>query len=46
MFIFKTAWKSLGKNNEKIPGNLQKKTGKIMEISWNFVSLEKWEPCY
>ena len=21
-----------------------KKTGKIMEISWNFVSLKKWEP--
>ena len=22
-----------------------KKPGKIMEISWNFVSSEKWEPC-
>ena len=22
-----------------------KKPGKIMEISWNFVSPEKWEPC-
>ena len=33
------------KNNEKTPGNLLKKTGKIMEISWNFVSLKKWEPC-
>ena len=21
-----------------------KKPGKIMEISWNFVSLKKWEP--
>ena len=30
---------------EKIPGNLVKKTGNIMEISWNFVSLKKWEPC-
>ena len=41
MFIFKTAWKSYCKNNEKIPGNLQKD----LEISWNFVSPEKWEPC-
>ena len=23
-----------------------KKPGKIMEISWNFFSSEKWEPCY
>ena len=30
---------------KKIPGNLLKKPGKIMEISWNFVSLKKWEPC-
>ena len=27
------------------PGNLLKKLGKIMEISWNFVSPKKWEPC-
>ena len=27
-----------------IPGNLLKKTWKIMEISWNFVSPKKWEP--
>ena len=45
IFIFKTTWKSCFKNNEKTPGNLLKKTGKIMEISWNFVSLKKWEPC-
>ena len=32
------------KNNEKIPGNLLNKTGKIMEKSWNFVSPEKLEP--
>ena len=30
---------------KKIPGNLLKKPGKIMEISWNFVSPKKWEPC-
>ena len=30
---------------KKIPGNLLKKPGKIMEISWNFVSLKKLEPC-
>ena len=30
---------------KKIPGNLLKKPGKIMEISWNFVSRKKWEPC-
>ena len=29
---------------KKIPGNLLKKPVKIMEISWNFVSPEKWEP--
>ena len=29
---------------KKIPGDLLKKPGKIMEI-WNFVSLKKWEPC-
>ena len=28
-------------NNERIPGNLPKN----LEISWNFVSPEKWEPC-
>ena len=27
-----------------IPGNLLKKPGKIMKISWNFVSPRKWEP--
>ena len=27
-----------------IPGIFLKKHGKIMEISWNFVSPEKWEP--
>ena len=45
IFIFKTTWKSYFKNNAKIPGNLLKKPGKIMEISWNFVSPKKWEPC-
>ena len=30
---------------KKIPGNLLKKPGKIMVISWNFDSLKKWEPC-
>ena len=30
---------------KKIPGNLLNKTGKIMEMSWNFVSPKKWEPC-
>ena len=44
IFIFKTTWKSYFKNNEKIPGNLLKTPGKIMEISWNFVSPKKWEP--
>ena len=29
---------------KKIPGNLLKTPGKIMEISWNFVSPKKWEP--
>ena len=28
---------------KKIPGKT-KKPGKIMEISWNFVSPKKWEP--
>ena len=28
-----------------IPGIFLKKLGKIMEISWNFVSPEMWEPC-
>ena len=45
MFIFKTTWKSYFKNNQKLPGNLLKIPGKIMEISWNFVSPKKWEPC-
>ena len=31
----------MGKNTWKFT----KKPGKIMEISWNFVSLKKWEPC-
>ena len=39
--MFKTTWKSYFKNNEKIPGNLVKN----LEISWNFVSPKKWEPC-
>ena len=30
---------------KKIPGNLLKIPGKIMEISWNLVSPKKWEPC-
>ena len=45
IYIFKTTQKSYFKSNEKIPGNLLKKPGKIMEISWNFVCLKKWEPC-
>ena len=45
MFMFKTAWKSYCKNNEKNTWKFTKKPGKIMEISWNFVNLEKWEPC-
>ena len=32
------------KTMKKIPGNLLKKPVKIMEISWNFLSLKKWEP--
>ena len=32
IFIFKTTWKSYFKNNAKIPGNLLKKPGKIMEF--------------
>ena len=42
IFIFKTTLKIM----KKIPGNLLKKPGKIVEISWNFVSPKKWEPCY
>ena len=30
---------------EKIPGNLLTESGKIIEISWNFVSPKKWKPC-
>ena len=30
---------------KNIPGQFTKKPGKIMEISWNFVSPKKWEPC-
>ena len=41
--------KPLGNHTLKImkkpPGNLLKKPGKIMGISWNFVSPKKWEPC-
>ena len=44
-FIFKTTWKSYFKNNEKNTWKFTKKPGKIMEISWNFVSPKKWEPC-
>ena len=33
------------KNNEKIYWKFTKKPGKIMEISWNFVSPKKSEPC-
>ena len=40
--------KPLGNHTLKImkntPGNLLKKPGKIMEISWNFVSQKRWEP--
>ena len=32
IFIFKTTWKSYFKNNEKIPGNLLKNHGDIMEF--------------
>ena len=32
------------KNNEKNTWKFTKKPGKIMEISWNFVSPKKWEP--
>ena len=32
-------------NNEKNTWKFTKKPGKIMEISWNFVSPKKWEPC-
>ena len=46
MFIFKTTWKSYFKNNQKLPGKLLKIPGKIMEISWNFVSPKKWETLY
>ena len=44
MFIFKTTWKSYFKNNEKSTWKLTKKSGKTMEISWNFISPKKWEP--
>ena len=44
IFIFKTTWKSYFKNNEKNTWKFTKKPGKIMEISWNFVSPKKWEP--
>ena len=37
-------WKSYFKNNEKNTWKFTKNPGKIMEISWNFVSLKKWEP--
>ena len=42
MIIFKTTWKNHTlKIMKKIPGNLFKN----LEISWNFVSPKKWEPC-
>ena len=44
-FIFKTTLKSYFKNNQKNTWKFTKKPGKIMEISWNFVSRKKWEPC-
>ena len=34
------------KNIEKNTWTFTRKPGKIMEISWNFVSPKKWEPCY
>ena len=43
IFIFKTTWKSYFKNNEKNTWKFTKRPGKIMEKSWNFVSLKKWE---
>ena len=30
---------------KKIPEHLLKNLEKIMEISWNFISPKKWEPC-
>ena len=39
--------KQIGNYTLKIMKNtwkFTKKTGKIMEISWNFVNPEKWEP--
>ena len=32
------------KNIEKNTWKFTKKSGKIMEISWNFVCPKKWEP--
>ena len=31
--------------NENYTWKFVKKPGNIMEISWNFVIMEKWEPC-
>ena len=31
--------------NENNTWKFVKKPGNIMEISWNFVIMEKWEPC-
>ena len=37
--------KIMGKNGGETWKFTLKKPGKIMEISWNFVSLKKWESC-
>ena len=31
---------------KKIHGNLQKHPGNIVDTSWNFFTLEKWEPLH
>ena len=52
MKLYKFAYlssKPLGNHTLKIMKNtwkFTKKPGKIMEISWNFVSQKKWEPCH
>ena len=43
--MFKTTWKLYFKINGKNTWKFTKKPGKIMEISWNFVNLKKWEAC-
>ena len=35
---------TLKSNGKKYLEIYKKKPGKIMEISWNFVSLKEWEP--